>query len=125
MFSPQDLRFADICGTGDTGNAAFFVNLTNNPTQEHLQQQQLDSSFSAQGQQNCLSFSQSLLPRKPEYSTYEARLKSFDDPRWPKDCPVSLQELAEAGFYYYGKYFLFGLIYYFYVTCHFVSNYSQ
>ncbi|XP_059057310.1 baculoviral IAP repeat-containing protein 3 isoform X2 [Achroia grisella] len=39
-------------------------------------------------------------PVHPQYQTYPARLRSFDD--WPRSMPQKPEELADAGFYYTG-----------------------
>lgn len=72
-----------------------------------LDHQRLDRQrLQAQQQQQQQVQPEQMQPKKPQFADYETRLKSFDDPRWPSDCPVSPSELAEAGFYYYGKFTL-------------------
>lgn len=44
------------------------------------------------------------VPAHPSYATLESRLKSFDHPAWPIHTPVSVQSLAEAGLYFFGKF---------------------
>jgi len=47
--------------------------------------------------------SQELEPKHPRFATLEARIRSFDHPMWPSTwCPVKPEDLAQAGFYYFG-----------------------
>lgn len=41
----------------------------------------------------------------PHYSTFEDRMKSFDN--WPKSMKIKPKALSEAGFFYLGSYQLF------------------
>lgn len=43
-------------------------------------------------------------PIYESYGTFDSRLKSFDQPQWPKSCPKSATELASAGFFYCGPF---------------------
>jgi len=42
------------------------------------------------------------MPLHPRYSTYESRVESFKNPFWPSYCPVTPEDLAAAGLYYFG-----------------------
>lgn len=42
-------------------------------------------------------------PLHPRFADLQVRIDSFNDPLWPKSCPVGPKELADAGFYYYGE----------------------
>ena len=44
-------------------------------------------------------------PKHPRYNTLQSRLQSFHDNGWPISMPQKPDTLAEAGFYYDGKYF--------------------
>ena len=44
-------------------------------------------------------------PKHPRFNTYQSRLQSFQDYGWPISMPQKPDTLAEAGFYYDGKYF--------------------
>ena len=46
---------------------------------------------------------QSKGPMHPRFADPQERFKSFDHPMWPTKCPVRPDELAAAGFYYYGE----------------------
>ena len=42
-------------------------------------------------------------PQHPRFASHQARIESFDDPQWRQaNCPLSAEQLADAGFYYYG-----------------------
>ena len=43
-------------------------------------------------------------PVHKSYVSLASRLKTFDNPRWPRDCPMSVPSLAEAGFFYHGPF---------------------
>ena len=45
-------------------------------------------------------------PKNLFYRTYDSRLQSFVENNWPPSMPQKPEQLAEAGFYYLGK-FLF------------------
>lgn len=42
-------------------------------------------------------------PLHPRFAELMDRITSFDDPQWPIRCPVKPNDLAAAGFYYYGE----------------------
>lgn len=42
-------------------------------------------------------------PLHPRFASLKDRLQSFDDDQWPSKCPIKPEDLAAAGFYYYGK----------------------
>lgn len=136
MFSPHDLRYADICGNGISGNAAFYHELSNNPERERQLQNEINAALARRQEEHLQLLNQTDLvhpqqqqqqppeqqqqpqvetpfsylssannrPNNPSYSSFQKRLQSFDSPRWPKNCPVSPNDLAEAGFFYYGKF---------------------
>lgn len=59
------------------------------PCNEHITHPKKDAALSA--------------PQHPRFADLMDRLMSFDDPQWPFKCPVRPEDLAAAGFYYYGK----------------------
>ena len=44
-------------------------------------------------------------PRQPKHATYEGRLRTFQG--WPSNLRQTPEMLADAGFYYVGKYYTF------------------
>lgn len=49
-----------------------------------------------------LGIHQHRAPKSPEYSTYEARMRSFEN--WPPSIHQKPHQLADAGFYFTGRF---------------------
>lgn len=43
-------------------------------------------------------------PVHKPYVTFGSRLRTFENPQWPRDCPIAPADLAAAGFFYLGPF---------------------
>ena len=54
--------------------------------------------------QKRVTFGDFYAPKEPEYNELTARMTTFEERYWPPSIPVKPCKLAEAGFYYTGKF---------------------
>ena len=100
------LPATDVCGTNRINSPPSDDDEVMSELSEE-EEEEISSSQLSSSQESSTSWSSSITRKGPvhkSYVSFGARLKSFDTPQWPVECPVSTRDLAAAGFFYYGPF---------------------